>query len=213
DSIHSGLSSFPFAGADAFTFGTLDFSQFSMVLEALFNRGDTEILSSPRIATIDNKPASIHVGDTVPIPMYERNAETGNMEVTGYEEIQVGIRLTVTPHINQDGFILMEIVPTVSSITGFTGPNNERPITSQRTAQTTVMIKNGETVMIGGLIKENNVKTEKKVPILGDLPVIKYLFKHKVDTKQRTELLVFITPNLMKSGRIGGAVAAETETN
>ena len=129
------------------------------------------------------------------------------------DEIKVGIRLQVTPHINQDEYITMEILPTVSTITGYTGPNNERPILAERSAETTVMIKNGETVIIGGLIKENNIKTVKKVPILGDLPVIKYLFQHKVDTKERTELLVFITPNLMKSGRIGGAAAEETETN
>ncbi len=106
--------------------------------------------------------------------------------------------MTVTPNINEHDFITLSVKPTIDQITGFTGPNNERPIISTRNAETNVMIKDGQTLVIGGLISENKIKYNKKIPILGDIPGLKYFFSKKEDSINRTELLIFITPHIVR---------------
>ena len=91
----------------------------------------------------------------------------------------------------------MKLYPVVSSIIGYTGPNNERPIISTREAETEVIIKNGETVAIGGLIKEENIDSKKRVPILGSIPVLSFFFKKNEDTKDKTDLLIFVTAHIL----------------
>lgn len=191
-------TSFPKVSSDTFTFGTLDFTQFQTVLEILKSRTDTKILSNPRIATMDNQEAEIVVGTIVPIPIYERNSETGTMEVTGYDEQQIGVKLKVTPSINQQNYITMQLQPEVSSIVGWTGPNNERPIISTREATTQIMVKDGQTIAIGGLIKEESIDYYKKVPVLGDIPLLGFFFRKKTKDIDTTDLLIFITPRIIR---------------
>ncbi|MDD2751999.1 MAG: type IV pilus secretin PilQ [Candidatus Omnitrophica bacterium] len=189
---------FPAASDDLFTFGTLDMTQLGMILEILNQRTDTKILSNPRIATLNNREAKILVGSIVPIPNYEYSKDTGTRVVSGYTDQQIGIGMTVTPNINEHDYITLSVKPTIDQITGFTGPNNERPIISTRNAETNVMIKDGQTLVIGGLIAENKIKYNKKVPFLGDIPGLSYFFSKKEDTINRTELLIFITPHIVK---------------
>lgn len=189
---------FPYAVKDDFTFGTLSFSEFQAVLEALEENSRTKILSHPRLVTLNNREAKILVGTRVPIPIYTFNEDTGTYEISGYEEEEVGIALKVTPHVSPDGKIKLTLHPEVSSITGYTGPNNERPIIDTREASTQVQLRDGETVVIGGLIKRNKIDTVKKVPLLGDIPILGWAFRHKDKTVESTDLLIFVTARIVK---------------
>jgi len=199
----ANLSPFPFADTDDFTFGTLDFSAFQSVLEYLETRTDTEILSNPRIATLNNQPANLAVGQIIGIPTYERNSDTGTMEITGYEEKEVGVILNVTPHVNVEGDISIDLAPEISELLRYDTLDESRgivaPVFSTRTAETQVMLRDGETLMIGGLIKKTVSDSEDKVPLLGDLPWIgKALFTKTADAIDRTELIIFLTVHLVQ---------------
>jgi len=188
---------FPYTTADEFSFGTLNFSEFQVVLEALQSNSQTRILSHPRLVTLNNQEAKILVGTRVPIPIYTFNDETGTYEISGYEEEEVGISLEVTPHVSPDNKIKLTLHPEVSSITGYTGPNDERPIIDTREASTQVQLRDGETVVIGGLIKQNKIDTVNKVPLLGDIPLLGLAFRHKSKTLESTDLLIFVTARIL----------------
>lgn len=200
---------FPFATKDLFVFGSLDFTEFKAVLELLKSRSNTDIISNPRIATLNNTEALINVGQTLNMPKYERNSTTGKMEITGYDSMLLGVILTVTPHVNDNGEIAVDLEPKISDLLRYDTLDKSTgvvaPVFSQRQAKTKVMIKDGDTIFIGGLIKENNIDVKKKMPflgdILGDVPYLGLLFTKKETTKQKTELIFFITVNLMSTGK------------
>lgn len=205
----AGVFGFPFVDKDQFTFGTLDFSQFTAVLEFIKSRSNTNVVSNPRIATLNNSPASIMVGQTLNLPTYERNSTTGKMEITGYQSKDLGIKLKVTPHINEKGEIVVELVPEISDLLRYdtldAASGVVAPVFASRQANTQVMIRDGDTIFIGGLIKENDIKTTRKMPFLGDMlgdvPYLGLLFTKKETTKQKTELIFFITVNLITTGK------------
>jgi type II secretory pathway component GspD/PulD (secretin) len=192
----------------SFTFGTLDFSQFRAVLEMIKQRADTNIVSNPRVATLNNNPAYIIVGQTINMPKYERNSNSGKMEVSGYEAKDLGIKLTVTPHVNEKGEITVDIAPEISDFLRYdtldASSGIVAPVFSSRQANTKVMIRDQDTIFIGGMIKENIVDTRKPIPFLGDIfgdvPGLGLLVSKKEKTKQKTELIFFITVKLMKQG-------------
>ncbi len=194
---------------DTFTFGTLDFSQFTAVLEMLKSRANTEIVSNPRIATLNNNEAMINVGQTLNLPKFERNSTTGKMEITGYDAKNLGVLLKVTPHVNDNGEIVIDLAPEITDLLRYDtldpASGIVAPVFSSRFAKTQVMVKDGDTIFIGGLIKENEVKVRKKLPIIGDLlgdiPFVGLFFSKKETTKQKTELIFFVTVNLMTTGK------------
>jgi len=194
---------------DTFSFGTLDFSQFSAVLEMVKSRAETSIVPNPRIATLNNTEANILVGQTLNMPKYERNSTTGKVEITGYEAKDLGIKLKVTPHINDKDEIVVSLVPEISDLIRYDTIDVKNgivaPVYSSRQADTKVLIRDGDTIFIGGLIKEGIIDTERKMPILGDLlgdvPGIGLLFTKKEKTKRKTELIFFITVKIMKKGK------------
>lgn len=206
----SGVFGFPFAGTDQFTFGTLDFSEFKAVLELIKSRANTDIVSNPRIATLNNSEALINVGQTLNLPKYERNSSTGKMEITGYESKDLGIILKVTPHINDNHEIVVDLDPQIADLLRYdtldAASGVVAPVFSIRQAKTKVMIKDGDTIFIGGLIKENNINTRRKLPFLGDIfgdiPYVGLLFTKKETVKQKVELIFFITVNLMETGKL-----------
>lgn len=193
-------TAFPEAVPANFTFGTLDFAQFKAVLEVLDSRKNTKIISNPRITTLNNQKANIIIGETLNIPTYERNPTTGSMEITGYTEKSLGIKLEVTPHINEQGDIVIDLKPEVTALLSFDDYGNiKAPRISTREATTQVMIKDGQTIAIGGLMKENKIDLKKKVPLLGDIPVAGWLLFRKTEQAiDTTDLLFFITVNLIK---------------
>jgi len=185
-------------GSGRFRYGTLDFASLQAVLQVLSTRTDTNILSNPRIVTLDNQAANIIVGKKYPQPQYTYNAEQAKMQVSGWEYLDIGIILNVTPHVNKAGFVTLDIAPQVSDIDSFaTVEGTSMPILTTEQAKTQVMIKDGETLVIAGLIKDQASNTKNKIPILGDIPIIGLLFKKKTDTKQKTDLLIFITPHII----------------
>ncbi len=139
------------------------------------------------------------------MPKYERNSSTGKMEITGYDPHDLGIILKVTPHINDVNEIVVDLEPMITDLLRYDTLDATSgivaPVFSMRSAKTQVMIKDAQTIFIGGLIKENNVDTRTKLPFIGDVlsdvPYLGLLFSHKATTKQKTELIFFITVNLM----------------
>ena len=192
-------SGFPEVTTDLFTFGTLDFSQFSAVLEVLKSRADTKIVSNPRITTLNNQEAKILVGKVVPLAKYEYSKETGTQIISGYEDKEVGVKLVVVPSVNERDYVTLNVKPSVDEIIGSTGPDGERPIISTRSAQTKVMIKNGQTLVIGGLISEKKITLKKGFPILKDIPIVGFFFGRTAEEAEKTELLIFITPHIVQN--------------
>ncbi|NQV04576.1 MAG: secretin and TonB N-terminal domain-containing protein [Candidatus Omnitrophica bacterium] len=195
-----GTPSFPYTSVADFMFGTLDFSQFQAVLEILSSRGDTKIISNPKIVVLDNQEALITVGQTLNIPKYERNTQTGSMEITGYIEKELGILLRVTPYINAEGYVTLDLEPELSSLLRYDQLTAQIkvPVFSMRKAKTQLIIKDNETIAIGGLISERDVDKITKVPLLGDIPLIGIAFKKKERVKEKTDLLFFVTVNIVK---------------
>lgn len=183
-----------------FTFGTMDFNSFSIVLQMLRTRSNTKVVSNPRIVVLNNQTATVQVGDEIGIPTFERNETTGSFEVTGYEMRKTGVTLNVTPHVNSASEILVELKPEVSSFTGFTDigtTNLSSPRFATTNASTQVMVRDGETIAIGGLLTDGISTTEDKVPVLGDIPVVGKLFRSKRETagssNEKVETLFFVT--------------------
>lgn len=181
---------------------TLSPADFELTISALFEDAGIHIISHPRLTTVDNKPAMIKVVEQRPIPMYTYNSETGQFEINGFEFKDIGIVLYVTPHINKDGYITLDIEPVVSksdSVVRFvsSGSVAEIPIIDLRTAITRIIIRSGETLVIGGLMTSGTNEVITKVPLLGDIPVINVLFKHKSTTINHNDLMIFITPTIV----------------
>jgi type IV pilus assembly protein PilQ len=179
------------------TVGTISYTNFTATLSALNTKTKVNIIASPRIATRDGEEAEIIIGSRIPIPLYERNETTGQIEITGYEDEEVGVLLRVTPFINVDNSVTLQLHPEVSEITGFTGPNNERPIVSTRQMTTVFNVENGKTIVLGGLMKQTLTNTTHQVPLLGNIPLLGNLFKFKDDSEDKTDLLIFMTPYLV----------------
>ncbi|OGX07770.1 MAG: hypothetical protein A2Z88_03235 [Omnitrophica WOR_2 bacterium GWA2_47_8] len=181
-----------------FTYGTINFNQLSATLEFLKSLTDTEILSNPRIVTLDNQAANINVGTQYPIPTYTYNEEQAKLQVSGWEYMDIGIIFTVIPHVNSAGFITLEIEPKVTEILDFvTVENTSLPRLSNESAKTRVMIKDGETLVIAGLVKDKVTEIDKRIPFIGDIPLIGLLFRKKEDTVSKTDLIIFLTPHII----------------
>lgn len=198
--------SFPYAVKGDFTLGTLDFSSLKTVFDFLKTRQNTKLVANPRIVTLNNQKATINVGRVLSLPLYERNETTGTMEITGWERYNVGVILEVLPQVSPDGRIKLKIKPEVSNLIGYASTRNgvsEGPITSTRTAETEVQINDGQTVVIGGLVKDESLTVVKKIPILGDIPLLGLLFTRKEvgsssSPNEKTDLLIFVTARIIK---------------
>ena len=197
-------TAFPFVESDSFTYGTLDFTQFQAVLELLRQRRRTEVISNPRITTLNNNEAKILVGRVYNFPIFDQSEESGRWIISGYEAKELGIKLLVTPHVNDNNEIVVELKPEISNYLGMEKISEElsAPMWTTREADTEIMVKDGDTIFIGGLVKENNIELDKKVPVLGDLfgdiPFIGGLVKHKAEDREKTELVFFVTVHIVK---------------
>jgi type IV pilus assembly protein PilQ len=171
--------------------------QFRLVLSALQQLNNAKIVSNPTIVTLNNSEATINVGQQYPIPSYTFNQQTGTFEVSGFIYKDIGIILKVTPQVNARGFIKLTLAPEVSQnqgTTSFGGASGASiPIIGTRKAVTQVSLKDGYTMGIGGLISTNFNKGVNKVPLLGDIPLIGYLFKQDTQNNTVDNLVIFIT--------------------
>lgn len=154
-----------------------------------------QVLSTPRIFTSNNTEAEINISQSVPYVTSSRQDNNGNFTFN-YSFQDVGIVLTVTPRITSNGYVTMDVVQTANDLQGYTDFN--APIINQRTAQTTVSVRDSETIVLGGIIRSTVNVTTRKVPILGDIPILGSLFKSTSKENQKTELLVFLTPHVVR---------------
>jgi len=188
------------ATESGFSYGTLNLSELSAVMELLKNRLDTNILSSPRIVTLDNEKASIDVGVEYPFPQKFFNEDTGTWQLSSWDYKKIGIILEVTPHVNNDQLVTLDIHPKITEIQGLitdSESGSTAPQLSNEETQTRVMIRNNETLVIAGLIKDKVTDRKKKVPFLGDIPLFGLLFQKTTKTVDKTDLIVFITPSIV----------------
>ena len=185
--------------------GSLDPTQPQAALTFLSEIGKVKIISSPHIAVCNNEEAKIMVGTRQPYATSTiSQSDTTATTSWSAEFIDVGVTLTVTPTINKDGFVKMHIKPEVSTLTDWfeilddAGTAEIRlPEIDTSNAETDIMIKDGRTIIIGGLIKESTTESERKYPFLGDIPLFGTLFKSITDVKETKELVVFLTPHII----------------
>jgi len=175
-----------------------------MILHALEKQSGVNILSTPHILTSNHHKAKIIVGENRPFVTQSRITETTDLitptVIKSYEYKDVGISLELTPHISQGGLVRLEIDSKFTKlIEDVTSPSTDTPTTAKREAQTVVSMNSGSTVVIGGLIRDDKVTIEKKIPLLGDIPLLGGLFRYQKDRLQKTNLLIFITPNVVAS--------------
>lgn len=178
-------------------------------LAALAKAGKTEILSRPSILARNNQPATISLGQQVPLITNTRFDNFGN-QINSVSYQNVGIILSVTPFITSDGMVEMVVAPETSELADKSqwvpissgGTNNtgsfSAPVINSRSADTVVIVPDGQTVVIGGLMQSKKLDSTSKVPILGDIPLLGLLFKHKVTSNGKTELMIFMTPHIVK---------------
>jgi len=165
------------------------------VLKALDKKGLLNILSTPNILTSDNKEAEINVGENVPFQGSATQSTIGT--TTSVERKDIGINLKIKPQISEGDYIRMDINQEISAVKDSKGQAIDL-ITTKRSAKTSVVVKDKETVVIGGLIQDNEQETVSKVPFLGDIPLLGWLFKTKSKTRNKTNLMILLTPHIVK---------------
>lgn len=177
--------------------GTLTFPNIGAIVNAFETDEDVHILSTPQILTTDNEEAKITVGRNVPFQTQSTTTDVNTFNSFEYRD--VGIMLEITPHISQDKLVRLKISQDVTSIPE--NPNNptDRPTTLKRSITTTVIVQDRNTVVIGGLIDDTFTATESRVPCLGNLPGLRWLFKSLNKSGQKTNLYVFLTPRVIQS--------------
>lgn len=181
----------------SFNLATLNARQFKIVLKYLQEHTNSRLLSNPRILTMDNEPSDISVGTTFPIPFITRGS-IGQGDIVTFTYKDVNITLRVTPHVTEDSTVTMHVNPIIEEVTGeVVIDQNSAPITAKRKVDTVVKVRSGHTVVIGGLIREKEVETLKKVWLFGDLPLLGHLFRSKDKEKMQTDLVIFLTPQIV----------------
>lgn len=200
-SVSTPAAEYPIPAGKIWKFGTLSIDQFTGVLDMLQQNGTSRLLSDPRVTVLENQKATIKVTTTIPVQTLNRFTEGAVIQdIVNFQDLDVGITLTVVPRLNDSSQITLEVEPVVEEITGFTGPpENERPITAKRTVKTTVRVADGATLVIGGLVRETKLDKRNKVFLLGDIPFLGALFTHKTVETKKTDLLIFITPHILSA--------------
>ncbi len=179
---------------DAFSFGVLSADDYQVTIQALAGTSDANLISSPRIMTQDNTEAKILIGSSEPYEVFHYDAD-GNITGKEVKFVEVGIKLTVTPKISADGFVTLNIRPEVSTPRIGTATSSLAIDTTE--ANATMTVKDGQTVVMGGLIKDERNDYVAKIPILGDIPWIKYLFRKTYKSTTKKETVIFITPKII----------------
>lgn len=171
------------------------FARSALAIEATINflvtQNEAKILASPRVASISGKESLIHIGDKYPIVYFDPRA--GQFQV---QYVDIGIKLDVTSNVKADGYVVVNIRPEVSTLLELI--NNQYPRTAVRIIETEMRVKDGDTIVLGGLIREEDIQNVSKVPLLGDLPILGSLFRTVSVTKNRNEVVVMMTPHIMK---------------
>lgn len=177
--------------------GLLDFSAFNIVLRSLLTRGEAKYLGKPKVVTLNNQTATIKATTNATIGVQQEISGNGSItaSTTTAERADVGLILNVTPQVNREGYVTLFVQPSYSDVvsSGF----DDRKDPTSREATTLVRVKNGQTVVIGGLLTSRETEQVRKVPLLGDIPILGWLFTSKSTSKSTTDLVIFITPTIL----------------
>ena len=171
---------------------------FQVALDLLVREGNARVLANPKIATLNGKEATMLIGQRIPF-VIQGTTFAGNAAATTQtiQREEVGIKLRITPLINADGYITTDITPEVSSVSDFRGANSDLPVIATRQASTTVRLKDGNSVIIGGLLSEEKTRTVTKLPILGQIPGLGVFFQHQSIVTSKKDLVIEVTPRII----------------
>jgi type IV pilus secretin PilQ/predicted competence protein len=189
-------------GALGSQFAILSIPQMSATLSALNEDSDAEFLANPRVVTADNMQAKIEIIRNQPVPQLNFNEQTATAVFGGFQDKKFGNTLVVKPSVNKDNFITLAVKPEISNKVGdslftFAGATVASPVIDTRSLDSNVLIKSGDTLAIGGLLQDEVTKARTKVPGLGDIPVLGYLFQSRNNQRVKRNLLVFVTPTII----------------
>ncbi|MBI4774932.1 MAG: type II secretion system secretin GspD [Deltaproteobacteria bacterium] len=199
------------------TYGGISFPSYSALINAIKSDTDFNILSTPQILTTDNEEAEVRVAQNIPYQTrLDQGTEVTSRAISTFEYKDVGVNLKVTPQINQDRFVRMQIEQEVRSVVRDSTVDSAgnvilAPVTNVRSAKTTVIVKDGETVVLGGLIQDTERGDETRVPCLGSIPVIGWAFKTTSQRREKINLLVFLTPHIIENTEEARAVYQQKE--
>jgi type II secretion system protein D len=205
-------SLFTNSGTPNVAIGTEDFQ---LLINALAAQSRVQVLSNPSVMVENNSKGYIQVGETVRLPSGFSFLQGGAQQSSVSPE-EIGVILNVTPSINPEGFVRMQIEPEISRLSLQTTQISEdfkSPVVTRRRANTTVTVKDGQTVVIGGLISDRFERVDNKIPLLGDIPVLGSLFRQHKENSSKTELLIVLTPHVVRSPSSGGGNRVEALTN
>jgi hypothetical protein len=200
----------PTSGIGGFVFSAASDS-FNLLIRALKTQQRIDVLSRPQIQTLDNQAAEVTVGQWVPYTLGSTITGTG-LAQQNIQYRNVGVDLVVIPKISPDGKVIMRVTPQISSLSQTPlslGNGVTAPIFNQQLVDTTVIARDGETVAIGGLITMRDTKTENKIPWFGDLPGVGALFRYRTQAKAKQELLVIMTPHIVRNRFEADRILAE----
>ncbi|UNM17969.1 type II secretion system secretin GspD [Pseudomonas sp. ArH3a] len=188
-------------GASDSLFYSFVSANLQVALHALETNGRTQVLSAPSLVVMNNQPAQIQVGDNIPISQTTVNTGNADSTLSSVEYVQTGVILDVVPRINPGGLVYMDIQQQVSDAESQSGTSDTpvNPRISTRSVSTQVAVQSGQTVLLGGLIKQDNAESVSAVPYLGKIPGLRWLFGNTSKSKDRTELIVLITPRVITS--------------
>jgi type II secretory pathway component GspD/PulD (secretin) len=205
DFLMNGATRGAFGDALAGQFAILSVPAMSVTMRLLNEDSDAEFLAHPRVVTANNLEAKIEITRAQPIPTLNFNEQTAQAVFSGFQDKEFGNKLKVTPSINKDGYISMSVKPEISNKVGdavfvFGGATVTSPIIDKRSLDSNVLIHSGETLAIGGLLQDEQLKRQNKVPFLGDVPLLGYFFQEKLNTRSKRNLLIFVTPTIIEQG-------------
>lgn len=188
---------------DAFSVGGTSYN-IQSILNASQGNSDVEVLSTPQLLTLDNEEASVDVVDNIPYTKESTASNTSEFTTQTMDYKDVGVKLKITPRISDDGSLRLEVEQEVSRVTQSlvtlsSGDQIVAPTTRKRTIKSTIRLLDGQTAVIGGLLDDSNTFTEQKVPVLGSIPLVGWLFKSRSKETTRTNLFVFITPKVIRN--------------
>ena len=184
--------------SEIISIGGIQFSNITAIIQAYKKDKDVHILSTPQVLTTDNQEAMIYVGKNVAYQTRSA-AENATETYSSYEYKDVGITLKITPQISKDRMVRLNISLESTKLDELATASPDRPATLKRTVETTVIVKDGHTVVVGGLIDDSSSQTEYKVPCLGDIPGMGWLFKSVSNASEKTNLYVFLNPRVIRS--------------
>jgi general secretion pathway protein D len=184
----------------SFNFMGTSIPNFGVMLQALEHSKDVNVLSRPHLLTMDNSKATLSVGQSIPFQTQSAGTvqAAGTSILSSYALTDVALKLEITPHLNDSDSVRLELNGNIEDVPDGQSAQAGGPTTNKRTIQTAVLVKDGETVVLGGLQKDSESETVEKIPLLGDIPLLGKLFQHKSKEHIKQDLLIVLTPYVIR---------------